>query len=199
MTKTSQIPEDNGQERIAPEQADALARELASHDGFERERARLALVEMGREAIPVLVATLSSKNEHVRWEATKALSAIGDPEAGPVLVRLLEDDHGDIRWLAAEGLVNLEVEGLCHLLEALAQHSESVLIRTGAHHTIRQLIHCCEEIADELMALLHALEGATARADVPVLARDALRRVNELKTQGECCESPPHPKPGGES
>ena len=43
-----------------------LINKLDINDGFVREQARLALIDIGREAVPSLIKALSSSQEQVR-------------------------------------------------------------------------------------------------------------------------------------
>ncbi|MEI7945302.1 MAG: HEAT repeat domain-containing protein [bacterium] len=79
---------------------------LSSEDGMTRQNARKSLVVLGKPAVPFLVQTLqNSKVDHVRWEAAKALAAIGDKgdaSSIPTLVNALEDRDSASRpvfWL----------------------------------------------------------------------------------------------------
>ena len=112
---------------------------LSGKDGLARKRARDQLVEIGSPAVPSLLPLLSDKQTHVRWEAAKALSEIGDPAAAPELVRALEDNDPGIRWMAAEGLIRAEQAGLPPLLERLMEHGESIRLREGADHVLKVL------------------------------------------------------------
>ncbi|MEO5368278.1 MAG: HEAT repeat domain-containing protein [Magnetococcus sp. WYHC-3] len=78
---------------------------LANKDGMLRQTAREALVKVGKPAVPSLVQALQpSQPDQVRWEAAKALSAIGDARSIPALVTTLEDPDYGVAWLAAEAL-----------------------------------------------------------------------------------------------
>lgn len=149
---------------------------LASKDGQEREAARLALVALGRPAVPPLLACLEDKRAQVRWEAAKALADLEDPELARTFVKLLDDEESGIRWIAAEGLIALEHDALPVLLEALEHHGHSNHLREGAHHVIREL-HVWK-LVSLLTPLMRALEQPAADASVPVKASvvlDALR------------------------
>jgi HEAT repeat protein len=117
-------------------------------------------------------------NYHVRWEAAKVLSELEDPEAAPVLVTALEDEDFGVRWLAAEGLISLGQDGLAPLLEALVQHSDSALLREGAHHVLRMLneggLHA------HMAPVIAALEDIEPILAVPVAAHAALDALAEL-------------------
>ena len=58
---------------------------LRSKNAAERERARGQLVEVGHAALIPLLHCLGDDNEHVRWEAAKALEGIADPAAADAL------------------------------------------------------------------------------------------------------------------
>lgn len=49
---------------------------LGSKDGMERQRARLALIEIGQPSVPFLIEALTDANDQVRWEAAMALGSI---------------------------------------------------------------------------------------------------------------------------
>jgi HEAT repeat protein len=102
-----------------------LISDLASDDNSTRTKARFSLVVVGKRAIPRLVEALGDRTDLVRWEATKALTEIGDSEAAPALVKALEDEEFGIRWMAAEGLTGMNVKGLRALFLAMEQKPDS--------------------------------------------------------------------------
>jgi HEAT repeat protein len=150
----------------------ALVSGLSSKDGVTRVRARHALVHLGSRATPELAKLLSDPRVQLRWEATKALAEIADPESAGTLIRALRDEDFGVRWLAAEGLVALGRDGLIPLLEALSGRLVSERFRAGAHHVIHA--HMRGERAELLRPVLEALSGFTARESAPVAARRAL-------------------------
>jgi HEAT repeat protein len=131
---------------------------LTGKDGLARKRARDELVEIGPPAVPYLIELLPDKRTHVRWEAAKALSEIGDPRAAPALVKALEDNDPGIRWMAAEGLIRAERAGLPPLLEALMEHGGSVRVREGVDHVLKVLAKN-EKLPPEVAPVLQALHG----------------------------------------
>ena len=70
---------------------------LKSKNAAEREKAREQLVEVGHEALIPLLRCLSDDNEHVRWEAAKALEGIADPAAADALAESLNDESAGVR------------------------------------------------------------------------------------------------------
>ncbi len=96
---------------------------LGGDNGIERERARKALVKMGRDSIDFL-----------QVETVKSLEEIADPVSIPLLTQAVEDDKSDVRWIAAKGLIKLGEHSIKPLLKILEHISDSVFILEGAHH-----------------------------------------------------------------
>jgi hypothetical protein len=116
-----------------------LAAELKSRNGMARRHAREELERMGREATPYLVRLLGSRSTNARWEATKALSRIADPEAAPALVQALMDESFEVQWLAGEALIAIGPDAVKPLLDGLVHNYGSVYMRQGAHHVLHDL------------------------------------------------------------
>ena len=82
---------------------------LANKDGVIRQKAREALVALGKPAVSSLIQALqNSKLDQVRWEAAKALGSISDAGSMPPLVKALEDSYADVAWVAADSLKTFE-------------------------------------------------------------------------------------------
>ena len=91
----------------------SLMRMLESKDGLIRQKARIALVEMGDPAvIPLSEALAHSKLDHTRWGAAKALGEIVDVRSLPALVSALDDTDTDVAWLAGVALKKLVLRRL---------------------------------------------------------------------------------------
>ena len=155
----------------------SLADALASVDGGERHAAREQLTEIGRPAVPALLAALQSPSEHARWEAAKALGEISDPSAASTLVKTLEDEKAAVRWLAATALINLGRDALAPLLRGLEGNSDSIWFRDGAHHVLRSLVK--DGVADEAIPVLEALEDIVPCVEAPIAAYHALQDLRE--------------------
>jgi len=154
-----------------------LARELRDSDSLVRERARRALVSLGRSAVPVLVEALSDSRDYARREAARALGKIHDASSAPALVKALEDELPGVRWLAGEGLVALGRDGLQPLLKALMLRADSVRLRQGAHHVTHALRAGGDDpLVSALTAALHAPDPITA---IPVAAFNALKELEK--------------------
>jgi HEAT repeat protein len=154
---------------------------LASKDGMIRQKARKSLVALGKPAVSSLVQALDdSEADQLRWEAAKALGAIGDAGAAQSLVHALEDPDTDVTWLAAEGLKKLKKTAWPPLLRALIKSREdSVLLRQGALHVLRNQK---EDGFDDLLATLtNDLESNTIRESTPLAARGLLEKMKKSR------------------
>ena len=159
----------------------ALVADLGSGDGLVRVRARRCLVAIGSRAVGSLIEALANPKEAVRWEAAKALGQIHDPAAAQALVGALRDEMFDVRWLAAEGLSAIGCKALVPLLQALSKHPDSVWLRGGAHHVLRNLAAKCLE--DVWKPVLSALENVEPLVEVPFAARTALDKLKRGRGQ----------------
>jgi HEAT repeat protein len=164
-------------QKQSPSNLDSLIDTLANKDAFVRQKARKALVALGKPAVFSLIRILQNANaDHVRWEAAKTLGAIGDPRAIPSLVKALEDTDPDVAWLAAEALIKFKKVSWPSLLRALVKDdTDSVLLRQGAHHVLRNQK---ENGFNELLKVLtKALESNTASESMPFALSDILKRM----------------------
>jgi thioredoxin-like negative regulator of GroEL len=158
-----------------------LADMLTSKEAAVRQKARKLLAILGKPAVPFLIRVLqNSRKDHVRWEAAKTLSAIGDARAIPSLVKALEDSDTDVAWLAAEALCKFKKTAWPQLLNALVENKpNSVLLQHGAHHVLRNQEE--DGFNDLLTTLRDALESGTASVSTPFAASNILRRL-EVKS-----------------
>lgn len=154
-------------------------RQLGSEDGLERERARRLVVAIGQAAVPGLIDGLKSPNESLRWEAAKALTAVRDARAVPALVDALEDEDGGIRWLAAEGLCGIGRMALEPLLRALVNRADSIWLREGAHHVLRDLAR--RDLAAIVQPVITELESDATHIGVIPAADRALRQLEDAE------------------
>jgi hypothetical protein len=139
-----------------PEQIEELVGALGSADGATRQEAREKLIHLGETAAPYLRELLEHPDDHVRWEAAKALIAIKDTKAIPALVEALMDERSEIRWLAGEALIAQRERAIKPLLQGLVKHFGSADFRQSAYHVLHvlerhNLLH--EEEAEVLEAL----------------------------------------------
>ena len=153
---------------------------LASKDGMVRRKARRSLVALGKPAASSLAQALrTSKLDQVRWEAAKALGAIGDTRSIPSLVKALEDSDPDVAWLAAEALSEFKKIAWPPLLRALVKAgADSFMLRQGAHHV---LLNQKEDGFNDLLAtLMKALKSGPVRGSATEAAYEILRRMKAM-------------------
>ena len=150
---------------------------LKSENGANRQKARKSLIAMGRPAVSSLARALeNSELDQVRWEAAKALGAIGDTRAIPRLVNALEDNNSDVAWLAAEALRQFKKAAWPPLLRQLIKNgSESALLRQGAHRVLRNQKE--NGFNDLLATLREDLESNTFQESTPLAAYAVLKRM----------------------
>lgn len=153
-----------------------LIEALGAQGGTTARDARERLVKMGSAAEPALIAALDSPNTQRRWEAGKALGDIGTPGSSERLARLLQDDDGGVRWVAADALIAIGPSALPAVLRALIDHSESAVMREGAHHILRAFSEN-KRVAPLVAPILSGLEGPAAPVACLAPAEDALRTL----------------------
>jgi HEAT repeat protein len=168
-----------GDREAGDAEIESLVEDLARAEGMELKRARLSLVALGKPAVPALSEALrNSEASKVRWEAAKALGAIGDAAAAPVLVGTLEDKDADVAWLAADALRKMKADAWPDLLRALVERgSVSAALRRGAHHALWKQKD--KDYGDELDSLKKALEFDTVPESTPLAAKAFLARLEE--------------------
>ncbi len=113
----------------------------------------------------------------MRWEAAKALSEIADFRAASELVSLLTDHNFGVRWIAAEGLIAIGPAALIPLLRELTGNSDSIWLRRGAHHVMKDLIKKNPELENVLKNVLTGLESFKPEIGVIEPAYAALEKL----------------------
>ena len=116
-----------------------LANDLISKNYLLRKKAREELVEIGDHSLNALAKLINHEDETVRWEAVLTIVQIGTRETLDILLKCMEDDEFSIRWLAAQGVVNQGKYAIMPLLRELKNKPDSIFLRHGAHHVLREL------------------------------------------------------------
>ena len=153
----------------------ARIQDLSSKDGITRNKARIALVEIGAPSVEPLVKALNDKSQTVRWESAKALGQIMDPRSIDALVKALQDRLFDVRWLAAEALIAIGNKSVRPLLQAIVDYPGSEYIREGAHHVLHDLRG--GQYGDVLKPVITSMEDPTFTLDIPLVAQKALKAI----------------------
>jgi hypothetical protein len=150
-----------------------LINDFTCDDITKCQIARRELVNIGSDAVEVLVKELSNKKHWVRWEAAKALGQIGDEKAVKALVEALEDNEFDVRWLAAEALINIGKSSVTPLLMALKDHGgKSLILRQGAHHVLHDMDK--GNLQEMLKPVMASIEDTAPSVEVPLVAKKVL-------------------------
>jgi HEAT repeat protein len=84
-----------------------LSRMLSDPDTMTAKLVCNALTLVGSAAVPALIAVLQTGSRTARFEATRALAEIKDPQAIPVLLKALEQDSALMQYWATCGLDKL--------------------------------------------------------------------------------------------
>jgi hypothetical protein len=180
MMRKSVLPTSKGNSTGSKDQTiEGLIKAFFSNNGSARREARQSLVAIGSPAVRSLIEALKQKNDNVRREAVRTLGEIGGAEVAPALIKTLEDEEFDIRWLTAECIIELGVNGLKPLLQALIDHGDSLLLLEGAHHVIHYMAK--GGLRKYLGPVLASLEGVGTAVKAPIAAFHALEMLKEAK------------------
>lgn len=158
---------------------EALAEALRSKNVAERAKTREKLVALRHVAVIPLLHRLSDPDEHVRWEAAKALAEIADPSAADGLAEALNDESAGVRWNAGEGLIAIGWDGAKQVLVTLLRKSDSTSLCTAAHHVLSHFAR--HKSGEFLTQVLERLEGVEPAVSVPLAALTALGHMRESK------------------
>jgi len=155
----------------------SLMKMLESKDGLVRQKARIALVEMGDPAvIPLSEALKHSKLDHTRWGAAKALGEIVAVRSIPALVHALDDTDADVAWLAGVALKKFEKAAWRILLQKLIESGvDSVRLRNGSRHVFSGQKE--EGFNDLLEELMTSLEDTALPESSAIVATEILKRM----------------------
>ncbi len=162
-----------------------LVAELAAKSGVARQHARHQLEAMGSAAEDALIEALGEKQEHMRWEAAKALSRIASDRSATALVGCLDDHDTGIRWLAAEALLRTGAGGVEAILVALTQGPKESGLDTGAlcegaHHVFHG--HKDKALRELTAPVVEVLRAAGKAEAVPVTAASALNALRSTRS-----------------
>jgi len=157
----------------------SLMRMMDSKDGLIRQKARIALVEMGDSAvIPLAERLAQSKLDQTRWGAAKALGELADVRSLPALVNALDDTNTDVAWLAGMALKKFEKTAWKPLLQQLVESGvDSVRLRNGARHVFSGQKE--EGFNDLLEELMTALEDTALPEAGAIVATEILKRMRK--------------------
>jgi hypothetical protein len=157
-------------EHAAPA-AEAIARALADNSDSIRHSAWLAMVHMGRPAVPVLVKTLQHQQASVRFLAADALSHIGPPaqDAVPALIQRLNDEDKSVRVKSLEALRRIG-EPKDQIIDAIASAlgDENPGVREAAVNNLRDMGRDAIKTAPRLFMLKYSDSDKAVRSAASV-------------------------------
>lgn len=152
---------------------------LESKDVKVRKKARLTLIAKRKYSVPFLISALQhSENAKVRWEIAKAFGGIYDVRAIPELINALDNGASDVAWLAGEALKKYKKVAWKELLGAIIERgTESVMLRRGAHHVLRNQKE--EGFNDLLASLQKSLLSSTSPENARLMAYKISQKMCE--------------------
>jgi sporulation protein YlmC with PRC-barrel domain len=168
--------ENPSEQNVKRSRIPALIAELGNTDGLKRQRARNKLTALGAPALPALISALSDSNDHIRWEAAKALGKMRASPAAETLVKSLEDENVDVRWAAAESLIRIRRKAVVPVLQMLVRNFDSIWLREGARYILRQLKKR-GYLEQPEVKVLEALDGPVPEVQAPWAAKSALEAM----------------------
>jgi HEAT repeat protein len=126
----------------SPAPISVLAKQMTSADRKLREKAALAMMDMGPPALPSLIEIAQNKDPLIRRKAIYVITVIGQPSDAAVnaLIRALDDEDETVRFWACVSLGRVKDQRmrLAPLLTA-RQTDSSEKVRCAARNAFQQL------------------------------------------------------------
>jgi len=98
-----------------------------------------ALSEIGKPAIPALIALLENENQDVRYYAVQSLSQKGNIEAVPFLIKTMKDKSSKVRHRCANALGQIEDERAVPVLSEALANDRNVYVRIAAASSLESI------------------------------------------------------------
>lgn len=174
--------------------APALVNALETHDEGLASQVRLALLELGSEAIPALLAHTHAPDPWVRWHVLRIVGEPHDVRGVPALVEELADRDHAVAWMAARSLPSPGIPAIAAILRLLFSAPATPWLMETAGYVLRRQQH--PQLQAVLEPVLHALHGTSYRITVP---QEAARALEEIKPFCDEAHARPTPErvPGG--
>lgn len=143
-----------------------------SIDREEIHRAALeALKGLGELGEAAWKSALQHSDPHIRWQAARSLSELGDPRGLETLAEGLLDENADVHWASAEGLAHLGRVAIPAILAVLERKKLAGSSRQAAYSALQRLT--AREDQTAFKPLLDALSSPSSSVEVPSLAKQA--------------------------
>ena len=157
----------------------ALMQALHRVDEQTGSQVFVALVQIGRAAVPSLIEASSSGSAWMRWHCIRALAEIGDSQALPALVQALRDPDHSVAWMAAKGLVKYGKWTIAPVLRLLTTADTTTWLVETASYVLSSQCKRNAKLKPYLDPVLQNMRGATYKAATPYVAMKALRELTE--------------------
>lgn len=159
----------------------AYISQLGNSDPGIRMEIRKKILNLGKPAIPYLIANLYNRNKLISCEAAQILSVIDGPKTPKTLVLALDSPDLKTRWDATQDLMEYDRAAVIALLRALSSSYSSVWLRQGAQHVLKNLKKRGSLTAEE-EKVISAFKDIEPSVCVPSAAVKALTAL-----EGESC------------
>lgn len=162
----------------SPEAVPVLLNALHGADELQSNQIFMALVNLGRVAVPALIEASQSNSAWMRWHSVRALGAIRDDRALPVLVRALSDsDHG-VAWMAAKGLAPFGKECIEPVLHLLITTEMTPWLRETASYVLSWQCQTHPELKPYLEPVIQQMHQPAYRASSGLAALKAQKQLD---------------------
>lgn len=162
----------------SPEAVPALLNVLSGADERTSSQIFVALVNLGRVAMPVLLDFAQSNSGWVRWHSIRALGSIHDPRSFPVLVRALQDVDHSVAWMAAKGLVPFGRDCIEPILRMLTTAQMTPWVVETSSYILHSQCKAHPELKPYLDPLLQQMHQPAYRSSTGYVALKTLERLH---------------------
>lgn len=143
-------------------------------DDEQREKAALALAQLGSDALPPLRHLLETGKADQRWWAARTLAALDSPSSVSLLVEAMSDPDPDVRACAALGLGELAAPEAAAPLAGLLADESAYVGRIASNALIRIGQPAVPTLIEALNSQSPAARAGAARALIPLESHDAI-------------------------
>lgn len=157
----------------------ALLQALRGADEQMGSQIFVALVQIGRVAVPPLIEASASGSAWMRWHCIRALADIDDLQALPVLVQALRDSDHSVAWMAAKGLVKHGKWTVGPVLRLLTTADATPWLVETAAYVLSSQSQRNAKLKPYLEPVLQNMRGVAYKVATPYVAMKALRELTE--------------------
>ena len=157
----------------------ALLQALRGADEQTGSQIFVALVQIGRAAVPALIEASASGSAWMRWHCIRALADIDDSQALSVLVQALRDPDHSVAWMAAKGLVKHGKWTIAPVLRLLTTADTTPWLVETASYVLSSQCQRNAKLKPYLEPVLQNMRGVAYKVATPYVAMKALRELTE--------------------